>query len=439
MDPNIPQCHTTLGLIYEQAGKIDEAIEAYGRALELEPDNQKTLAAYRRCIEQIPDAAEAFNHLGIALAQSSRPEEAQDCFKRAIELNPGCAPAHNNLGLLLKSLAQYDQAIACYRRAVDLDPEYANAQWNLSLVLLLQGQFAEGWRQFKWRTRAKLDAILDSQREAPPSWDGTPFRDKRLLVRYEQGLGDNIQCIRYIPMIKRLGGQVIVESLEPLLGLFQQIREIDQLVEASPDGRPTVDFDLFAFALDLPGIFNTELESIPADTPYLYADIDKANAWRKRIACPDFKIGIVWAGSARHSNDHNRSCELKHFRTLGDLPGLRLFSLQKGPAQSALHDPAFRSIHNMAHLLQDLSETSAAIENMDLVISVDTAVLHLAGAMGKPVWAILPHVPDWRWLLKRDDSPWYPGMRLFRQPKPGDWASVMQSVCKELRQMSPQG
>ena len=184
-------------------------------------------------------------------------------------------------------------------------------------------------------------------------------------------------------MIKRLGGEVIVESLEPLLGLFQQVREIDRLVEASPDGRPTVDFDLFAFALDLPGIFNTELDSIPANIPYLYADIDKANAWRRRIACPDFKIGIVWAGSARHTNDHNRSCALSHFLTLQTIPGLRLFSLQKGPAQSALHDPAFHFIHDMAHLLHDFSDTSAAIENMDLVISVDTAVLHLAGAMGK--------------------------------------------------------
>jgi len=435
IDPNIPQCHSTLGLILEQTGKIDEAIEAYARALELDPDNQKTLAAYKRCIEQIPDTAEAFNHLGIALAQSNRPELARDCFDRAIELDPTYAAAHNNLGLLLKSMAQCDQAIQCYRRATKIDPDYANAQWNLALALLLRGNFAEGWQQFRWRTKADLDAILESQREDPPTWNGSPFRNKTLLIRYEQGLGDNIQCIRYIPLVKRLGGRVIVEALAPLLGLFQQIREIDRLVEASADGRPSVGFDLFAFALDLPGIFNTDLHTIPADIPYLYADIDKANEWRKKTSCAEFKTGIVWAGSAKHTNDARRSCDLRFFRTLADIPGLRLFSLQKGPAESALHDPAFHYIQNMAHLLHDFSDTSAAIENMDLVISVDTAVLHLAGAMGKPAWALLPFVPDWRWLLDRNDSPWYPGMRLFRQPSPGDWGSLMHCVCKELRQM----
>jgi len=433
INPDIPQCHSMLGLIFEQTGKIDEAIAAYARALELEPDDLKTLAAYKRCIEQKPDAAEAYNHLGIALAQSNRPQRAKNCFDRAIELDPAYAVGHNNLGLLLKSTGQHDQAIACYRRATTLDPDYANAQWNLSLALLLKGHFNEGWQQFKWRRKANLDAILESQRQAPPTWDGSPFRNQTLLIRYEQGLGDNIQCIRYIPLIKKLGGRVIVESLEPLLGLFRQIQEVDRLVEASPDGSPTVDFDLFAFALDLPGIFNTDLHTIPANIPYLYADIDRANEWRTRVACPDFKIGIVWAGSVKHTNDHNRSCELCFFRTLAEIPNLRLFSLQKGPAESALYDPACQGIHNMAHLLQDFSETSAAIENMDLVISVDTAVLHLAGAMGKPVWALLPYVPDWRWLLNRDDSPWYPSMRLFRQTSPGDWESVFNRVCKELR------
>jgi tetratricopeptide (TPR) repeat protein len=434
INPAVPQCHSMLGLIFEQTGKIDEAIAAYARALELEPDNLKTLAAYKRCIEQKPDAAEAFNHLAIALAQSDRPQHARDCFDRAIKLDPMYAAAHNNLGLLLKSMAQHDQAIQCYRRATEIDPDYANAQWNLSLALLVKGHFIEGWQQFRWRRKANLDAILDSQRQNPPTWDGSPFRNKTLLIRYEQGLGDNIQCMRYVPLIKKLGGSVIVESLQPLLGLFRQIQEIDQLVEASSDGRPTVDFDLFAFALDLPGIFNTDLHNIPANIPYLYADIDRANEWHKRISCPEFKIGIVWAGSPKHTNDHNRSCELGFFGTLAEIPNLRLFSLQKGPAESALHDPAYQHIHNMAHLLHDFSDTSAAIENMDLVISVDTAVLHLAGAMGKPVWALLPSVPDWRWLLTRADSPWYPSMRLFRQAKPGDWESVLDCVCKELRQ-----
>jgi len=306
--PDMPNGHAMLGMVYERLGRMEEALQAYGRAFCLDPDNPELLANYTRCIEQTPQAAEIYNHLAIALVEADRPHQALSFFHRAIERSPRYAVAHNNLGLLLKSQGRLQEAIVHYRQAAALRPDYANAQWNLSLALLLTGQFEEGWQQFQWRRGAELDAILDSQRRDLPTWDGSPFRHQRLLIRYEQGLGDNIQFIRYIPIIKRLGGSIIVETLPPLFDLFHQIREIDRLVPASPDGVPTAEYDLFAFAMDLPGIMRTALHTIPADIPYLYADIEKVNDWRSRLPTDTLNIGIVWAGSPRHSNDKNRSC-----------------------------------------------------------------------------------------------------------------------------------
>lgn len=428
--PRVPQCFLMLGLAHERLNRVEDAMKAYGEAICLDPDSAEALDGYKRCIEQIPGRAEAYNQLGIALADANRPNPADACFRRAIELAPDYAIACNNRGLLYKSMGRYADAIACYRRAIELDPDYANARWNLALTLLLTGRLLEGWEGFKWRRRANLDAILASQREAPPTWEGAPFRHQRLLIRYEQGLGDNVQFIRYLPMVKQLGGSVIVETLGPLMGLFRQIREIDELIEASPDGRPSVEFDLFAFAMDLPGIFKTTLPTIPADVPYLYADIQTTLRWQQRLTQPGLKVGIVWAGSPQHSNDRERSCPLAHFSALARVPGVTLISLQKGET-AALCKASF-PIQDLSAELQDFAETAGVMACLDLVISVDTACLHLAGALGHSVWALLPAVPDWRWLTDRTDTPWYPTMRLFRQPKPGDWESVFTRVVLEM-------
>ena len=428
--PHVPQCFLMLGLVHERLNRVEDAMKAYGEAICLDPDSVEALDHYKRCIEQIPGRAEAYNHLGIALADANRPHPAETCFHRAIELAPDYAVAFNNRGLLYKSMGRYAEAIASYSRAIELNPTYANAHWNLALTLLLTGRFLEGWEGFKWRRRANLQAILASQRQAPPTWDGAPFRHRRLLIRYEQGLGDNVQFVRYLPMVKRLGGSVIVETLGPLMELLRQIREIDELVEASADGRPSVEFDLFAFAMDLPGIFKTTLSTIPADIPYLYADIPATLRWQTRLTQAGLKVGIVWAGSAQHSNDRERSCPLAHFSALARVPGVTLFSLQKGGA-AALREASL-PIQDLSANFHDFAETAAAMACLDLVISVDTACLHLAGALGRPVWALLPAVPDWRWLTDRTDTPWYPTMRLFRQPKPGDWDAVFTRIVLEM-------
>jgi hypothetical protein len=260
------------------------------------------------------------------------------------------------------------------------------------------------------------------------------FAGKRLLIRYEQGMGDNLQFVRYAPMVKARGGTVIWETLGPLLDLLKEFEGIDELVEAASDGEPTVEFDLDVFVLDLPRMFGTTVETIPAEVPYLHAGRTKAELWRDRLIGDGFKVGIVWAGSARHTNDQDRSCALDEFMALAEVADVRLYGLQKGSsAAQAEHAPGPMAMVNLGEDLEDFTDTAAVIENLDLVVSVDTAVLHLAGAMGKEVWALLPFDADWRWMTDSLDSPWYPTMKLFRQRKPGDWDDVFSRVADELK------
>ena len=451
LDPSCAGAYNNLAIALGSQNRFDEAIANYQQALHLEPDladthynlanvlrqqgrYEEAIADFSRAIELRADHAEAYNNMGRALKECGRLGEAMENYEKAIDLNPRLAEAYNNLGLLHRAQGQYDQAIESCQKAIQLKPEYANAHWNYSLALLSCGRFGEGWEEYQWRRKAKLGAILDAQREKPASWDGSPFAGKRLLIRYEQGMGDNLQFIRYAPIVKARGGTVIFETLRPLLALLEGFEGIDELVEASPDGRPTVEFDLDVFVLDLPRVFGTTVETIPADIPYLHADRAKVDAWSEKLPSDGFKVGVVWAGSPRHTDDANRSCSLEHFGPLGQIDGVRLFGLQKGPAASQTQQiEGTMPFSNLGDEFEDFADTAAAIENLDVVVSVDTAVLHLAGAMGKEVWGLLPFDADWRWLRERQDSPWYPTMKLFRQSKPGDWDGVFDYVAAELR------
>jgi tetratricopeptide (TPR) repeat protein len=449
--PDYAGAYNNLAIALGAESRFDEAITNYRQALSLEPDladahynlanvlreqrrYEEAITSYNRAIELRPDHAEAYNNLGRTFKECGRLGEAIQKCEKAIALNPRLAEAHNNRGLLLKARGRHGEAIESYEKAIQLRPDYANAHWNYSLALLSDGRFAEGWEEYQWRRKAKLGAILDSQRERPGSWDGSPFSGKRLLIRYEQGMGDCLQFVRYAPMVKALGGTVIFETLEPLLGLLEGFEGIDELAEASPDGQPAVEFDLDVFMLDLPRVLGTTAETIPADIPYLYTDPAKADVWSQKLAGDGFKVGIVWAGSPLHSDDANRSCTLEHFEPLGQIDGVQLFGLQKGAA--AAQTERLRGgmpFENLGDELKNFADTAAVISNLDLVVSVDTAVLHLAGAVGKEVWALLPFEADWRWLRQRDDSPWYPTMKLFRQSRPGDWDGVFDCVAAELR------
>ena len=425
--------HLARGRTLDHMGRYAEALAAFGQVLRLRPDDAEALACYKLVLERMPDAAEGFNDLAIALSEWDQIPQALACFQRAIDLSPAYAEAHNNLGLLLKGQGRIEEALASCRKAVDLSPGYANAQWNLALALLLAGQFQEGWWRFGWRHKADLEAILQSQRDEPATWHGDPCPGRTLLIRYEQGMGDCLQMVRYLPMVKAAcGGTVLLEAPRSLMQLLSRVDGVDQIVEALPDGRPATAFDLHAFIMDLPGIFRTTADTILAVVPYVRADPRRVLLWKERLSGGELKVGIVWAGSPRHTNDRNRSCPLHRFGTLMEMPGVRFFSLQKGPARSQLAQHSDWPLVDLADDLGDWADTAAVVENLDLVISIDTGVLHLAGAMGKKAWAVLPFVPDWRWMLARGDSPWYPTMRLFRQPKPRDWDSVFLAVADQL-------
>ena len=334
-------------------------------------------------------------------------------------------------------MGRIDEAISHFREAVRLQPGLAEVHWNLSLALLINGQFAEGWKKHEWRFRRGKRSTIYPHRFGIPLWDGSSFTGKRLFVHSEQGFGDTLQFIRYLPMVKSFGGTVIFEAFGPLLEIIRGFAGIDKLVEISPDRRHVENCDYYVPLMTLPMLFATDLPTIPTNIPYIFADPEKVEQWKNRINRKGFRIGIVWAGKPAHENDGNRSCAIEQFLTLAGIPGVELYGLQKGDAaRQAEALVGTKRIINFDCELKDFSETAAAIENLDLVISVDTALVHLAGAMGNPVWTLLPYAPDWRWLLEREDSPWYPTMRLFRQPARGEWGAVFDKIKGELEKLT---
>ncbi|HUT30692.1 MAG TPA: tetratricopeptide repeat protein [Sedimentisphaerales bacterium] len=453
IDPENPQFHNTRGIVLEALGRPDQALEAYQYALALKPDYAEAChnmaialiaqadyaAAVDKCTQAtslMPDSAQPHNTMGFALEKLGRYTEAVESYKRAVQLAPDYAEACNHLGVALNAMGRYQQALQNYRHAIRIDPDYAEAHWNLSLALLLTGNLAEGFEEYQWRRHPDLAILTYPHRYDKPRWDRSDFTGKTLLVHYEQGFGDTIQFIRYLPMVKARGGTVILEVRKPLLALLRAFPGVDELVEASPHAKPPAQFDLHVSLMDLPGIFETTLANIPADVPYLHADPAKADYWRKRISCDHFNVGIVWSGSSIYERNHLRSCRLDDFLPLAAIEGVKLYSLQKGGPAAQLNESAEQiPVVNLEEHLHDFSDTAAVIENLDLVISVDTCVPHLAAAMGKPTWTILCAAPAWQWLLDRSDSPWYPTMRLFRQTKTGQWADVFHNVAEHLTKL----
>ena len=446
--PKVPQFHYNLGLVFISLKRQEKAIQAFQEAIKIKPDYadahynlglalkkqqqfEEAILNFKQVIKLTPDDADAYYNLGNAYEALDRYESAVENYQLAIRKNGAFAGAFNNLALVLKAMGRIDEAISHFREAVRLQSEFADAHWNLSLALLINGQFEEGWKEHEWRFRRGKRSTIYPHRFGIPLWDGSSFTGKRLFVHSEQGFGDTLQFIRYLPMVKSLGGTVIFEAFGPLLGIIRGFPGIDKLVELSPDRHHVESCDYYVPIMSLPMLFATDIPTIPSNIPYIFADPEKVGQWKNRINKKGYRIGIVWAGKPEHENDGNRSCELAQFLPLARIPGVELYGLQKGGAARQ----AETLIINFDRELTDFSETAAAIENLDLVISIDTASVHLAGAMGKPVWTLLPHAPDWRWLLEREDSPWYPTMRLFRQPARGDWGAVFGKVKDELQKL----
>jgi len=449
LKPGLPEAHNNLGIALSAKEQFDEAIVAYQHAIALRADYGEAycnlgnamkdqerfgeaIAAYRAAIARRPGLAEAHYNLGIALMNQRQLDDAIIAYQNAIARKPNFPEAYGNLGNALRDKGLIDQAIEVYRRAIALQPEFAQAHTNLAFALLLRGDFRQGWEEYEWRWEWK-EFPLTSSKFVQPQWDGSDPGNRTILLHPEQGLGDTIQFIRYATLVSERGGKVIFCCHPELWRLLQGFPGIEKCVRP---GEMFPRFDFHCPLLSLPRAFQTTLESIPAKVPYLCLDPKLVELWQNRLAACSrgFKVGLVWAGSPRKQNDRHRSMKLADLVPLMQLPGARFFSLQKGAAAAQVRTlPEGTELADWTTELTDFADTAALIANLDLVISVDTAVAHLAGAMGKAVWTLLPFAPDWRWLLNRDDSPWYPTMRLFRQPSAGDWAAVIARVVDAMR------
>jgi len=453
VQPDYADAHDNLGNVLLDLGRAEEAVPCYRRAIALRPGNpvthnnlgialkqagqlQEAATAYRQAIALKPDYVEAHNNLGNALKELGQLEEAAQCFQRALAIRPELADAHSNLGIVLLAQGRADEAAQAYERAIALNPDFAEARNNLALIQLLKGDFEHGWEGYEWRW--KLKVAVAPRRDFPqPEWRGEQQAGERVLVHAEQGFGDAIQFCRYIPLMAQRGAKVILEVQPELKRLLASLAGVDELATM---GEVLPSFDCHIPLLSLPRVFGTRLETVPADIPYLQAPPVLVEAWREKLSgMAGLRVGLAWAGSPQHMNDRNRSLALSTLAPLAAVGGATYVVLQKGPAVAqAATPPAGMKLIDLGAELGDFADTAAVVANLDLVIAVDTAVAHLAGALGKTVWLLLPFAGEWRWLQERSDSPWYPSMRLFRQPRPGAWGEVLEAAVQELGAMRAQ-
>jgi len=427
--PDLAEPHNNLGIALAASGCSDEAIAAYRRAIALQPNHGRAhsnmgnalraagqapeaIACYRKALSLDPNYAEAHSNLGALLNELGNVEEALLCHRRAIALRPEYAEGHSNLGSALGNAGRHQEAIEAQRRAIALQPQFAAAHVNLGLELLMRGDFAHGWAEYEWRSR--VPGFGGIRKNCPqPLWDGSDLGGRVLLLHAEQGIGDTIQFVRYMLLIR---GRVLLEVPGTLVRL---LNSFGVTVAEQHDGG----FDVHLPLLSLPMALR-QFDPMPWTGPYIAADAGLGQQIGQRRG---LRVGLAWAGSAAHKNDRNRSIPLAKLAPLAQ-EGVAFFSLQVGMGtnQTGMH------LTDLTDRLHDFADTAALIGQMDLVISVDTAVAHLAGAMGKPVWVLLPEPADWRWMLDREDSPWYPTMRLFRQRRAGDWDEVIERMSREL-------
>jgi tetratricopeptide (TPR) repeat protein len=447
LKPDFAQAHGNLGTLLMEKGDPDGAISSLRRALELNPslalfhtnlgaalaDKEmfdEAVRSHRRALEIDPQYAQAYNNLGNVLMRQGQSHEGIAAIRRAIEINPKYPVAHYNLGNALREVGRLEEAAISYDQAKQLNPEYADAHFNSALTLLALGDFQRGWPEHAWRIRAQPRFLFPITKIKKPLWDGGELNGQVIFIHAEQGFGDTIQFVRYVPMVAKRGGRVILGVQPEMTSLLETFSGVEKMLTTRD---PLPDFDLHCPLLSLPAAFSTDFDSIPATIPYLTPGRERVESWKSRITSErkNLRVGLVWAGSPKHVLDRDRSIPLRLFAALREVSEIEFFSLQKGEAAEQVSSSGFKLIDHTADL-HDFADTAALMANLDLVIAVDTAVAHLAGAMGIPVWVLLPFVPDWRWLMKREDSPWYPTMRLFRQSAAGDWDSVIRNVARAL-------
>ncbi len=409
-----------------------EAYANLGLLLDRKRDAQAAEIYYRRSIQLNPGYAQTHLNLGVLLANQKRFDEAEATYQQALALSPESPAGWSNLGVLYACMKREAEAAQCYRTAMELDPQYGKARFNLSYLLLRQGRFEEGWSCLEARD---WYAALGSRLEFP-RWQGEALTGKSMLLCYEAGHGDVIQFCRYAAVLKAQGAASITLICHPALQtLLAQLESVDKVI-AYDQPIPTTGWDFWSPLLSIPYHCQTRLDTIPAQLPYLHAPAERIEKWAELLSSAGLRVGLVWKGSTQFENDADRSLpSLDVLAPLGTVAGVHFISLQKGAGEDeALHPPVGLLLTHLGAQLTDFADTAAVISNLDLVICVDTAVAHLAGALGKPCWVMLPeYKPDWRWLTERTDSPWYPGvMRLFRQTVMGDWSPVVTELVAAL-------
>ena len=439
-----------LGVIAYQNSRLEEAAAYFQKAVELHPNSAEALSSLGSVLQEMgemeagilnlqkalalnPNHASAHHCLGFTLTQQGELEQAVTHLRRALALNPDDAKAYCNLGVALWEQGLFDEAISSYQTAIQLQSDLPETHINLAYILLLVGDLRNGFAELEWRWQSKDWRDLRSFHQ--PLWDGSHLEGKTILLHAEQGLGDTIQFIRYAPLVAAFGGRVVVECPASLRRLLATVSGIEQLVVR---GEALPEFQVHSPLMSLPRILGTTLETIPAQIPYLFAPASH-HLRLETFPGTRLKVGIVWASGYRKENRDDlkdyqrRSCPLSSYVQLFSIPGISFYSLQVGDnATDIAQLEGEQRLHDLSPQIEDFADTAALIAQMDLVISVDTAVAHLAGAMGKPVWVLLSLPHDWRWLLEREDSPWYPTMRLFRQSQPGEWEGLLEQVAQAL-------
>ena len=440
------EAHYNRGNSLQELKQFDAAVASYENAVSIRPEYAEAhsnlgdalqaikqfdaaLTCYNKAIDCRPEYAEAYANRGVALKELKQFEASVASYDRAIQLKPDYAEAFSNRGIALENLNQFTAAIASYEKAISLKPDYAEAYWNKSLALLLRGDFAKGWPLYEWRWKNEISQTK-LRNFTQPLWLGqASLQGKTILLHSEQGLGDTIQFCRYAKVVKELGARVVMEVPEPLMGLFSGIEGVDELMVK---GSPLPDFDFHCPLLSLPLAFQTTLANIPRNQAYLTSLPNKVVEWKVKLG-PQTKrrVGLVWSGSTGHKNDHNRSLTFDGLsRYLSN--DFEYICLQKEMRDWDKESLKKSSVQYFGDEVNDFTDTAALCELVDVVISVDTSVAHLAAALGKPTWVLLPFAPDWRWLLDIVDSPWYESMRLYRQDADRDWAGVVKRVGNDL-------
>ncbi|NGZ28925.1 MAG: tetratricopeptide repeat protein [Magnetococcales bacterium] len=446
LQPEYGEAYHNLAIIFNRQERHEEAIALCRRTLEVKPGFieawftmanaqsdlqlwQDAEESYRKCLAMDETHYRSWSNLGNLLSRIYRLDEALRCYQRAVELAEDQVGFRLNLGNCLKELGRLPEVLAWFRETVARFPDSAEAHYHLANSLLLSGHYPEGWREYAWRWQLP-DFPFALRKMAKPKWDGKPLAGRTLLIHAEQGFGDSMQFLRYVPLAARRGGRVILEVQKELFELVASFPGAAMIIK---QGDPLPPHDCHAPMLDLPLILGLP-EPSPAAVPYLQAKPEEVARWQQ-VMPPSGKkkVGLVWAGRPTHVNDHNRSLDLDLLKPLLAVEGIEFYSLQKGTAGEELagHSNA-ESIQDLAPQIQDFCHTAAILTQLDLLITVDTSVAHLAGAMGRPVWTLLPRAPDWRWQTLRPDTPWYPTMRLFRQQEQGNWQQVVEQAVAAL-------